>query len=967
MNVSSPDAAFHGLGNTLSSAQTHTDRMYRGVRDVLLAGRGGEHSRQLQDVLSSLRLILGSLHSISLLVDEIGPRRPLDTASETAMTDDGGDGNVTRPFLPERNLFVLLGNVLDQLEGCIAPSYDRHENCGPISLQLQVILGELQCAAGTDSYPRLLLALAATYPPSAGPSPVIGTLASSSRTDDEPMPNEEEPSNIMASLLRDEYNFRPGDVHAYKLFVARRDMMDPDYARAVGLLRSFEKRSEHLSYIGQLFSSPKTHLLEHFVVEYARQQWPDSFDASRAAKKAHLVRLLNVVANPDLKPYHIAAAFWLSDFCASEADPDTVHQDGPLGTTFYCALVGPEAVFARAVDPLQLFISSRPPPEQRITLHSLMGHDSFLRYFHDRERSFTMGPDPDVVVSVTTMGFLVFHSLGDSAGFLKLLAGQVPFDQRFLDLVEGKSSMINYWPLQFPALSPTYLQEVLPMILNKAVASYDSEQEMSRLGKGITQILDHYGLSIVPPFITEQKIALDTESYHELCFKALMSDEIWLLRRLVQESRWDPNRAISRRTPKRPDLPCTHYLHAAVEYNFTDALEILLQSDNGYRQVDVHIRNELGQTPLMLCETPEALMMLLSRGGRTTDRDEVGRNIWHIAAANSDIPLIECLNQVDEHREQNLKAQTRDGQTPIAEAVCFNFDIMCQGEVEQALQGPKTALHMLQACKVARDPVYIENRDRPLLFYAAEWGSVQLATSLIRWGADVNLVDQHGRSALHHMNASMTDRLVRTLQGTVPKLVQDAEGLTPAEHIFAVFNGPSRLTWVGSRAEVRSNHPANHAILAEAVYMKLLTQETLDSRDAAGAGLWQRFASRVLGEWGPAWSEKLEAGPSVMAAVRCLIKAGALAKYEEETGLPGLHPVFATMKFTSWTEELIAVVRAASTSANPFTTPQQSIDCLTAAGEQRRIGLAKALTRLIDKFVLEQPSGAWAKMEISEN
>ncbi|GKT61755.1 ankyrin unc44 [Colletotrichum tofieldiae] len=385
-------------------------------------------------------------------------------------------------------------------------------------------------------------------------------------------------------------------------------------------------------------------------------------------------------------------------------------------------------------------------------------------------------------------------------------------------------------------------------------------------------------------------------------------------------------------------------LHYAVEADEADLVSLILESE---KEVDVHVRNQHEQTPLMLSESPEVLRLLLDFGARTTDTDEDGRNIWHFAAANSDIDLIDVLHQYDEHKDQNLKGLMKNGQTPIAQSVIYPLKMMKRHR-NSNLKDPVGALHMLQVC--APNVAYLQS-PTPLLFLAAEWGSDELVRKLIAFGADPLEVGDDGRNVLHHLNAGAGEGLIKTLVELQAEPLLTMEGLSPAETIFSAFNDSELCD---RDPDQPFNHPANSRPLDITAYTHLLTNDILNSRNSEGAGLWERFAVAVLGTWASKWPSGSNAWVSLQNAVQCLIKKKALVKYEEEKDECGLIPILSGWSrktsnqesYPRCLEEILSSILQASTKTESFKESPTAVQCLKLAIQQEHTYLVAKLLEL---------------------
>ncbi|KAF0316961.1 ankyrin unc44 [Colletotrichum asianum] len=911
-----------------------------------------DDSQPLRDVVTTLRLLVGATQSLALLIEELRMR-------ELDFLFDGPK--------PGRNL-------LDTLDGTLS-DFNQATQGGNIDekilVKLRAVLSGLGTAAATDHHLDFELCLSTIGSSSVAeqrPQIALSTL-------NDPHHHDSSYNDALACVEQicgpDVQLAKPGEYYVYKAKLAERDVERPSYGTYA--LRLPELAEKHWGSIRRdgittpetaqyAFQSDFKHLFspnlksgnfENWVLEYARQQWPERFDpTSPNFSTKPLVRLMSQVSDPSLRPIHVAAALGMAEVCRwlISADPESVRMRSPWGTPFYCALLGPNAFLGRVADPVELLADMRTPINQNGTLVVLQNAGGALK----GTDSSIIGPSQDEPVSLATLAFLVCNFLQSPEKFLNIMDHNPDvsfFDDRFLTLFRSsrsERSTLKNWPIPFPPICLNFLGSVLPVILDRAVINYDSYNDMSMLATGVYDMIGFFDL--VPEYLQRASPLLDItpKAYTSLVREAVQDREVDVVRRLTEDPRWDPNAFLHKEIPSlhptgdSSDVPDkgTSILHWAVESDDLALTHLILNSGS-----NVHVRNPRNQTPLLLSESPDVFNLLLSHGAKTTDTDEDGRNIWHVAAANSDIDLINCLLENDENQDQNLRARMRGGQTPIAQGIIYPFKQMIKGP-KSSPKPPFGALHLLKWCK--KDPVYLRS-PKPLLFLAAEWGSEPLASSLLEFGADPNAVDDHGRSVLHYLNASATPELVRTLKKGCKAPALDNRGLSPAETIFAAFN----LEKGGRLSKKARNHPAYSEPLKASAYECLLTRDVLVSRNASGAGLWERFVTTVIAEWSPRWLEGLDAGPSILTALNALVKTWALADYETSTQSSALFPILYTWieglpthsEVPPWMGNVFGCILKASGFKDSLKASPEAITLLKACIQQGRGDLVPKLLR----------------------
>ncbi|KAF6822543.1 ankyrin unc44 [Colletotrichum plurivorum] len=914
------------LSEALAEARAQTEAVYRSNLQSA-TGKPG----QLRSVTTTLRLLCGTLHSLCLLVDEL-------------QLEDG-EASFQNPSLPpDRSLLGTLAATLDELR---QHGYNLVMD-NRIPHVLRQLLNKFRTAEANTSLPGLMASLSSAGIPELPPKLSSDEGSSSIRNDLDVggLTNNDSLSAARAcldELLGEVAASRPAEYYAYRHHVRERDVTHPSYAPSALRLPYFAEKywAELRPDLQRLFDPKKTANFEHWVLEYARQQWPDRFDvASGAISTTPLTNLMAAVSAPSLRTLHVAAALGLPSLCQwlmSEADREAVNRRSPLGMACYCALLGPTALLARTDDPMKVAVDMVPSPHRADTITLLI--DS-LRETDPK----AIGPGQYEHFSVVTMAFLVCHSLSDPGLFLRMACD---LDQRFVQLFKGDAAIDAYWPSQLPQLSHSFLDEVLPHLLDRSIEAYDDDSydgDMSLTADAVCHIIDHFGLKCSAAGCGSRPLSITDDRFIDLVREAVQDCELGVVRRLIQDPRWDPNAFItgdiatsmSDGDDAQPQpIKGATLLHSAVESNMFELVEAILKSGE---EVNVHARNCNDQTPLMLSESPEVCRILLDHGARTTDTDDCGRNVWHFAAANSDIPLIDCLNKHDEHRDQNLRGLMDEGQTPIAQAAIYPFMLQRKG-CKANDKPPLAALHMLSICK--KDSTYLQS-PTPLLFIAAAWGSEPLASRLIEFGVDASFVDNTGRSALHWMNESATPELVLTLQRACRAPLQTLEGLTPAD---TILDDPAEIA---SCPRGVLNIPSNNRFFIKLDAFKLLlTSDTLSSRDKAGAGLWERFATNIVPRW-----RKL--GLSVSIAAEGLRSVGAVARYEDEHQKCALIPVIqaliadyeAQRNSQCFLEAMMADILDTSSQTSSFMQSTEAVQCFRISIQHEYCLLAQKLLDL---------------------
>ncbi|OHE95143.1 hypothetical protein CORC01_09530 [Colletotrichum orchidophilum] len=913
----------HRLVQALAEARSKARSVYHLLRD-----RGVN-----DDARVAVRILLGTLHSLWLLFEDFAEQG-------------------TSPACPDHTLFDDLADLFDDssLEwstGSTTPKGGPPPLSGFVSSIYKIQL-QLESLVRCNSWADLLVRLSTT-----GHRRDIYSQDLGQTIDSTPKGLEIDGDTCMALLLSAEFDKKLDDCHTHRQYVAEREIKHPEFAAAAKLLPDLARQryTDYKTSLHMLFHSRKSSHFLQWLMEYARQEWPQHFNfGSGALSMTPLHLLMSRLSDDSVTPFHVAASLGLPRLCEQLIQWGVdLNKPSSLGTPLYCALLGPTALLGRSDDPAQLVSDCIPTDSQEETLRVLLDAGASCT-------TETAGPCQDENFSLATLGFLICQEIRAPKILLRVLKSGVSIDSRFVQLFHGKNSLLEYWPSPLKPPTRSFLEGMLPAILDRAIPEYDSYNDISLLATGIYEILDHFDLARPSTISGSRPLDVSDTLYAELVREAVQDCETAVVRRLILDPRWNPNASMA---PQRAQSiassddgvsfheahKATTILHYAVE---ADEIALVAAILTSREDVDVQVRNHKDQTPLMLSESPEVFKLLMDHGARTTDTDESGRNVWHFAAANSDTALLDCLQEYDKHWDQNLRGVMTDGQTPIAQAVIYPFSQMKRRR-KMTSEAPVGAIHMLKTCK--SDAAYLKS-PTPLVFLAVEWGSADLLRSLIDFGADPLEIDRKCRNALHFLNVSAREPLISILLSLDFENILNDQDSSPAETVFQIFNDTALF---GPTPDKIFNHPASFGTLDAGVYSRLLGyKDILNSRDDADMGLWERFSLTVLATDAPRWPAGLTAQPSLQTAVECLIKKGALAKYEEESGQCGLIPVLSGWpkvsashdRFSKWLEDILYTILKASTKLDGFNEAPAAVQCLRLAIKQEHVGLVKQLLDL---------------------
>ncbi|ROT43020.1 hypothetical protein SODALDRAFT_327194 [Sodiomyces alkalinus F11] len=875
------------LPAALTRVRRHVDTIYH---TLLAADHGlGNLGSELRPLLRSLS---GKLHSTLLLSEELLATSSCRDLKDPQDPQDKTQGN--RAHLAAcHSALDGLSSLLNRTHGPVDAADSSASSLVDVFQTLKI---QLDLASHAKSLPALERCLSTKPSPSLSPSATCPRDSSNSDQIHGPQTYQESLdafSRALEILLDPQFNTRISSYHEYCATVKTRAENCHEYSKSAivwpGYAEVFWPQCKHL--VTKLFYPDKPSSFEHWVLEYCRQQWPDVY-GDQALTPTHTLQLMfTVTESSSFSPLHAAAALGLAQLCEHlidlGADP---LQYSPIGTPFYCALVGPKAFLARTENPTLLVQLPCSSVAQAETIE-LFTRPAIIRGI--RETAVGPGPAPAEPFPLATLSFYTCLRLGNGDSFLRMVP-HLELDDSFWDMLIFFNFEDFPWVKHPSKRAWAFLNSVLPCLFDFHVARYDELHRPSIL-KYLLVVMRKWGLDMVKekPRYCRRIADIDDADFRALVRNAVQLHEREVVFRLIRDPRFDPNT----HGPGTRESQGT-ILHMAVGDDHVALIRDILDAG-----ADVHVRNQGGQTPILAVESIGALELLIQHGANTTDTDADGYNIWHIAAANNDCDLLEWLLANDPNGQANRAACMNSGYTPIAKAMTFPLQDLRSMEADggRSRRRPPyaAALLLLETSKgkpsFVRAPASVH-----LPQVAAEWGSLELAQGLLEAGLDVFGADGEGNSALHSLNFAATEELVAfLLSGGPPEI--NAQGKTPAETIFLAYNNayspqalaPRSSNWlkvdlVFTRAYMPelTEHPACARALDPLAYERLLTPRVLASRDSQGRGLWERFMSDIVFQWAylPPWIVRPHVADSLVTAVKCLVKHGAASAFEREKG-----------------------------------------------------------------------------------
>ncbi|EEY15090.1 conserved hypothetical protein [Verticillium alfalfae VaMs.102] len=582
----------------------------------------------------------------------------------------------------------------------------------------------------------------------------------------------------------------------------------------------------------RLFHAEKACNFQHWILEYCQQSYPEIYGlGTSTAPERSLLVLISTIIESSVSPLHVAAALGLAQVCKHLIGQNVDENlPSPLGTPYYCALIGPMALLAQKDSPVNMVQWPCPSIAQMDTLYAFENSMCWT----DVESDSDLAP-----LSLPNLIFLVCLRLGSTELYQHFFS--LEHLESLPEVIMDASYSQVPWGAPDSERAKAFLSTTLPYLFDTVLPEFE-EVHASEVLNGLWDVMNKMCLDMTVGKARTQVALIEDCEFLDIARRALRHYEEPVVLRLIQDPRWKPD---SIRTSDGSPI-----LHSLVVDDSIDMIEAVVDSG-----ADIHIRDDEGQTPVMRCESVSTLAFLVSHGARLNDVDNQGQNIWHICAANSDRGMLEWLVEHDPHMRTNLGVCMRGGRTPTAQAMIHVLFELTKVDPDGPTDIWGEALHrranfcldkLLAFCKT--EPSYLQASDYSLIHVAAEWGRMGPMEACLQSGnVKMDALDGNGNSALHLINFAADSEAICFLQQQCANApVQNSKGYTPAETIFFNFD---RAFSALSLESCLSSHPASSTHLQFEAYLLLLTPEVLSSEDAAGRQLWERFIVDIVHGW----------------------------------------------------------------------------------------------------------------------
>lgn len=816
----------------------------------------------LKPVVVELRLLGGALHSLESLITELSD---IDTSADSTLgITPSASGSVSENDL-EREWALIDGceilvtalksfhayATLDGIKAARSSLLDirsklafvlgSSESIEDISLQFSIL--------GSNSIPQLMVQ-------KNDDTETVESPAHMRYGDEYEDPSPEDVSVWLTVLNSPENEREPAEYSQETALVQSRRITEPVYRVAATRWPEYAEKywAKLRPQVCSLFNIQKSYRFVQWALEYARETYPRTL-GSLALSPRLLLELTDALCDGSVSSLHIAAALGLPSLCRDLLSMGAdVNQSSLMGTPLYCALMGGK-VFA-----------TRTEPESWTTL--LVGGDSnvdqaaTVLLFLDKGADCTYQycwKNATEEVSLAGLAFWTAMISKHEAIFTRIVKGGGILDRAFRQFLQ-KETLVRRGMLhrsRFARLL-TYVYDLTLLDIEREGQEYHELQDL------VSKAMRHSNVKFAP--MVDGKIeTLSDENFAEVTRTAVLDFNVKLVERLTKDPRFDPNLPYDGRSGT--------ILHMATEGAQLDIMDILIRAG-----ADVRARDSNGRTPLMVIEEVGPLAKLISdHAAPTYDTDNGGRNIWHLLATTNDVELLEFLWDRDPHRLSNLDAVCQDGHTPLKAAFAYVRNLEALPKGSKAIV-PSAAKFLLEKCQ---GNLRAEGNEQ-LARWAVEWGNFPLLQQIFQIIPEANVKDE---SLLKSLNMSAHPKLISLVLSKSGPSRPFPDGTTAAETVITNV----KLSKGSSGFGKPTAHPSCFPAITRAAYLELLTPEVLRSRDSHGRGIWARFCDDVL---------QLLSGPSaehpsnlyflaafMRMAISCLVRKGAHADYEKETGL----------------------------------------------------------------------------------
>lgn len=812
------------------------------------------HNHDLKALVVELRLLGGSLYSLEQFILELqGTEEDVSNAS----------GPAKRPSWPAVDGCELLVQALQTLHAMADPDGLKQAKSALIGYRSK--FGFILCASESLQDVDLQFSLL-------GKEPTLRLHRKGQSVDDaqdlsrsgsyavEEYPRPVILSTWMAILNSPYHDCEPAEYAREMANIQTRRLESPLYRTAS--LRWPTYAEAHWARLGSqilsLFQKPKPFNFVQWVLEYARETYPRTFGSLAMSPKS-LLELTDALCNGSISPLHMAAALGLPSLCKDLLSKGAdVNDIGFLGSPLFCAFVGPKVLTTRAEPEswASLLDSDHAGKDRAATIILLLDKGADCGYKYQWKNA----------EEVSLAGLSLWAALINYHDpiFNITMARGAGLDSAIIQLMQREK-------FRDPAVaSQVSVSRLLTFLFDLTLApEAEKDPNAEELRETVHLLMKESGIIFAGAQDGQCVPGLGDVRFRFLVRESIVNSDSFLFHRLILDPRFDPDLSFD-----ESQVGGT-ILHMATEGGHVEIIDSLIKAGASLAATDAE-----GRTPMMVVEEPPVLSkLILEYGATTTDVDNNGRTIWHLAASTNYAALIKWLRESDPCKQQNLTTRNLLGCTPLDDA--FLYISSLRSLPKGWKQTPPVAARTLLADYDTIPPV---ESTAALLHCAIEWGELDLLDDLIKLGCKP---DKSQGPLLRSLNLSASNEMLEK----VLELCKDSslifdDGASVAETILT--NTVLDIRQNDATFAHPTAHPSCYPKLTESAYEKLLTPEVLKSRDSRGRGIWERLCDNVL---------PMVSGPScqhpqqllflssfICTALASLNSHGVLEAYEQDTG-----------------------------------------------------------------------------------
>ncbi|KAI1390860.1 ankyrin repeat-containing domain protein [Hypoxylon trugodes] len=516
-------------------------------------------------------------------------------------------------------------------------------------------------------------------------------------------------------------------------------------------------------FLGNLFDASKTASFTSWAIELIRHC------LSRESVPAYLIRadfgrdeqtaltIITAVTRPDFTPLHMASALGLPNVCRHLLEQGAkVDTRSRFGTPLHCA-----------IGSLNIFIESESCYAIRMGILGEMV-PACARY-----------QTIQILMAAGGTTSSLFTTPFKQGALLSLARLSSWYDEDFnvmADLIRADVRLDDHDVIGF--------EYFYKFIVDRA--SPDMFKAEHPGGKAVVSLLEALGrpeddsgprsrlYTMTLKFANSMKVELDRslhvlviddwaseEALRKFALSVIENNDITSLERFVESGQLEMLKAVK----LSEDDDDWTALHSCVQARSIDILKLLLEV--GWVP---NVAAADGKTPLHLCSEDkdrDIIRVLLEHGASTIIHEADMNTIWHTCARVGSIQSLKVLIELDQDKDTALKMQSKQGFTPICEAL-NKFKV--------------NAVRLLMPyCNS------LEFWKGDILFFrrAANIGSIDIVQHLLDIGIPLDNLDPDLGSPLHSLGQDATLKLVKLLILLFPHChIRCGKGRTPFEELL---------------------------------------------------------------------------------------------------------------------------------------------------------------------------------------